>query len=232
MNISYFSKPEVMSQKAADIVFEEVRQNPELLVCAATGSSPTLLYQILAEEKQRNTSLFQKMKIIPLDEWIGLTTSEGSCHAYIESHILNPLEISRERYFGFNANASSMEKECERIQELLKNKGPIDVFILGLGQNGHLGFNEPANELQPHCHIASLAPQSQEHSMISASESKPTLGLTLGMQDILAAKKILLLVSGAGKEVVLKQLESGRISNDCPATWLWKHHNVDCLVVK
>lgn len=232
MKINYFSNAEVMSQKAADIVLEKVRHKPNLVICAATGSSPKLLYQILAEEHQKQEQLFQKAQIMPLDEWIGLPSSEGSCHAYIKRHILIPLQISEARYFDFNAKALSLEIECERMQLVLKNKGPIDLCILGLGKNGHLGFNEPAKELQPHCHVANLSLQSQEHNMIGSTKSKPTKGLTLGMQDILAARKVILVVSGKGKETVTKQLLSGDVTNDCPATWLWKHSNVDCLIVK
>ena len=231
MNVNYFSNAEAMSRSAADIVLEEVRRNPELLLCTATGSSPKKLYQILAEENRQQMSLFQKVRIIPLDEWIGLPTPEGSCHTYIDEHILRPLQIPIEHYFGFNRDAAQLEKECGRIQELLHREGPIDVCILGLGKNGHLGFNEPADVLQPHCHIASLSPQSQEHSMIENTPSKPTKGLTLGMQDILAAKKIILVVSGEGKEKATQRLLSGDISNDCPASWLSKHDNVDCLIV-
>lgn len=228
MNISYFSDTELMSQQAAEIVLEQVRQNPESLLCTATGSSPKCLYQILAQ----HTKLFEKTRIIPLDEWIGLPTPEGSCHTYIEEYVLNPLQIPAAHYFGFNVNTTRLENECKRIQELLNQEGPVDLCILGLGKNGHLGFNEPAYVLQAHCHIANLAPQSQEHNMIGSASSKPTKGLTLGMQDILASKKIILLVSGEDKEAATRQLISGTITTDCPATWLWKHDNVDCLILR
>jgi len=231
MNINYFSNAEVMSQKAAKIVLEEARHKPNSLFCTATGSSPTKLYRILAEENKKHIGLFQKIRVIPLDEWIGLSTAEGSCHAYINEHVLTPLNISNERYFGFNSNAESLDKECERIQEILHDEGSIDVCILGLGTNGHLGFNEPAQVLQSHCHIAELAPKSQEHPMIIDEMIKPMKGLTLGMQDIMAAKRIILLVSGEGKEGAVTQLLSGEISNECPVTWLWKHSNVDCLIL-
>lgn len=232
MNINYFSNAETMSEMATAIVLKGVQLKPSSLLCIATGSSPTLLYQNLAKESQKHEQLFQEIRIIPLDEWVGLPTPEGSCHTYINEHVLTPLQISKARYFGFNAAAEQLENECERIQELIIREGPIDICILGIGKNGHLGFNEPANTLQLHCHVANLAPQSQEHSMIETAQAKPTKGLTLGMQDILAAKKIILLVSGSGKEAVTKQLLSGNITNDCPASWLWKHHNVDCLIVK
>jgi galactosamine-6-phosphate isomerase len=231
MNINYFSTTEAMSRQAAELVFEEVRLKPSLLLCTATGSSPKNLYHILAEESQKHASLYKKARVMPLDEWIGLPTAEGSCHAYIKKLVLTPLQIAKEHYFGFNVDAASLERECARIQKQLTLEGPIDVCILGLGKNGHLGFNEPASELQPHCHIANLAPQSQEHGMIVSATAKPTKGLTLGMEDILAAKKIILLVSGDGKEVATWRLLSGDISNNCPATWLWKHDHVDCLIV-
>ncbi len=227
MNINYFSDTETMSQQATKIVLEQVRQDPESLLCTATGNSPKKLYQNLAQ----HAKLFEKTRIIPLDEWIGLPTPEGSCFSYIKEYVLNPLQIPSAHYFGFNADATPLEQECLRIQELLSREGPIDVCILGLGKNGHLGFNEPAEELQAHCHIANLAAQSQEHNMIGSAPTKPTKGLTLGMQDILAAKKILLLVSGEGKELATEQLLSGTITTDCPATWLWKHDNIECLIV-
>ena len=231
MNINYFSNVEAMSSKAAAIVLEEVQRKPNLLLCAATGSSPKLLYQNLAKENQKQKQLFDKTRIIPLDEWIELPSPKGSCHAYIKAHILSPLQISENRYFGFNGAAKRLDDECDRIQELLIREGPIDLCVVGLGKNGHLGFNEPASTLQLYCHVANLAAQSQEHSMIESTSVKPTKGLTLGMQDILNAKRIILLVSGAGKEAVIEQLLSGEITNDCPATWLWKHDHVDCLVV-
>ncbi len=231
MNIEYFSNTKAMSQQAATYVLEEVRLNPELLLCTATGNSPENLYRILAEKSQDHRGLFEKTRIIPLDEWIGLPTAEGSCHSYISEHVLKPLRISKERYFGFNVNTTPLEKECTRIQQLLRKNGPIDVCILGLGKNGHLGFNEPAHILQPYCHIANLTPQSQEHNMIMGIPTKPVKGLTLGMQDILASKKIFLLISGNGKRAAVKQLLSGVATNDCPATWLWKHSNVYCLIV-
>ena len=228
MNIQYFESAEKMGQRATDLVLQEVRQKPDALLCAATGSSPKKLYQNLARHKE----IFEKARIIPLDEWIGLPTPEGSCHTYIKEHVLNPLQIAEERYFGIDANAQHLEKECEHIRKLLNREGPIDVCVLGLGKNGHLGFNEPADELESHCHVANLAPQSQDHSMIGETSVKPTKGLTLGMNDILTSKKIILLISGKGKADATKQLLSETITNDCPATWLWKHNNVDCLILK
>ncbi len=220
-----------MGQEAASIVMDEIMNNPRLLLCAATGSSPLPLYQRLGKEAKKKTTLFQEIRVLPLDEWVGLPSSDGSCDAFLQKHLLTPLEVSEEHYFPFNPLAENLEAECLRIQAILKRQGPLDLCILGLGKNGHLGFNEPAKVLQPHCHIADLTSQSQQHTMILGSSKKPTQGITLGMQNILSSKRILLLVSGNGKEEAKEQLLSGHISPQWPASFLWKHDNVDCLVV-
>lgn len=231
MRIAEFEEINQMGQKAFSIVMDEIEYNPKLLLCAATGNSPLSLYRNLAEEAKKRAAVLNHLRVLPLDEWVGLPSSDGSCHAFLQNHILRPLKVTQERYFRFNAAAENLKEECLRIHALVKEQGPIDLCILGLGKNGHLGFNEPADELQPHCHIADLAVQSQQHSMILDSSIKPTQGITLGIQDILSSKRILLLVSGSGKEAAKKKLLSGEITSQCPASLLWKHDNVDCLVV-
>lgn len=231
MRIIEFDNNEDMGLTAASIVKNELIIKPDALLCAATGSSPLPLYQQLVIVAEKDSTLFQNFRLIPLDEWIGLPTPEGSCDSYLREHLVAPLQISKERYFSFSPNTADLNQECLRIQRLLKTGGPIDMCILGLGKNGHLGFNEPADVLQPHCHIADLTAQSQQHNMILNSSEKPTQGLTLGIQDILSSKRILMLVSGDGKEEAKEQFFSGQVSSQCPASFLWKHDNVDCLVV-
>lgn len=231
MNIIDFTNITEMGEYAASLVITAATRNPKLLLCAATGSSPLPLYNRLAREAQKNSQLFREMRVIPLDEWVGLPAEDGSCHAYLKKHLLTPLQISKDRYYGFNPAAENLEEECGRIQNVLESQGPIDICILGLGRNGHLGFNEPADVLHPHCHIMELAAQTQQHKMVADISSKPTKGLTLGMQDILSSKRIVLLVSGKGKEEAKKKLHLAEISSQCPATFLWLHKKVDCLLV-
>ena len=231
MNISYFTNTTEMAKNAASIVIAEATRNPKLLLCTASGSSPLPLYERLAMKAQENTKLFRETRVIPLDEWVGLPTEEGSCHAYLKKHILTPLQISKDRYYGFDPAAENFEEECGRIKNILEHQGPVDICILGLGKNGHLGFNEPADVLHPHCHIMNLAPHTQQHIMIADIPFKPTKGLTLGMNDILSSKKIVLLVSGKEKEEAKQKLRSAEISTQSPATFLWLHENVECLIV-
>jgi len=231
MNIRKCADINEMGKKAGSMVITELKHNPKLLVCPATGSSPVSLYASLANEASKNMTLFQEMRVIPLDEWVGLPDATGSCDSFIKEHITTPLHVSKDRYFPFNTAAENLKEECERMQYILKKQGPIDLCILGLGQNGHLGFNEPANKTTPYCHIAQLATSSQQHDMVANSQTKPTMGLTLGMQDILLSKRIILLISGKGKKEAKEKLFSKEISPKCPASFLWNHKSVECFLV-
>ena len=231
MRIREFNGTGNMAIEAASIVKDELQRKPEMLFCAATGQSPLPLYKQLAIEHENNNTLFQQFRLIPLDEWIGLPTYEGSCHAYLKKHVLDPLKITEDRYLKFNPRVDDLELECQRIQGFLKQHGPIDLCVLGLGKNGHLGLNEPTPVLREHCHVADLAAQSRGHNMLDVASDKPTQGLTLGMKDILSSNRILFIISGDGKEVAKKAFFSKKIDPQCPATYLWQHSNVDCLVV-
>ncbi len=231
MRIVQCAKQEELGVTAASLFMEELHKHPDLLLCAATGSSPRPLYNRLAKIATQNNSLFHLLRLIPLDEWIGLPNHEGSCDEYLQHHLIEPLKIDQGRYLKFNPDSKDLNHECLRIHQLLKEEGPIDLCILGMGKNGHLGFNEPAVKLQPHCHIASLSTESQQHGMIRTTMQKPSQGLTLGMKDILSSRRIILLISGDGKEEAKQQFFSRTISPKCPASMLWQHDNVDCLVL-
>ena len=116
--------------------------------------------------------------------------------------------------------------KCARIADWLDQNGPIDISVLGLGINGHLGFTEPAEYLQPFAHVAQLSQASLAHAMLAKSNVRPTYGLTLGMADLIQSRRILLLVSGPTKRDPLQRLLSGRISTEFPASMLQLHPNV------
>ncbi|MCX2739775.1 galactosamine-6-phosphate isomerase [Pontibacter anaerobius] len=232
MNIQHFKDYEAMSLAAAEMVYTSVQAKPDLLLCAATGNSPTGLYLQLQKCNSERSEDFSKMRVLKLDEWGGLSSEHpATCEHYLQQHLIQPLSISSSRYFGFNADTKNPEQECKRVQTELDANGPIDICILGIGVNGHLGLNEPAEQLTEHCHVAQLADTTLNHTMVAGLEAKPKYGMTLGMQAILASRHIILLISGAGKEKATQQLLSGEITNAYPATHLWKHPKVDCLVV-
>lgn len=220
-----------LSQRASEIIIDQVKADKKLLLCAATGGSPTGTYQSLAGEYKANPKLFDELRIIKLDEWGGIPLNQaGTCESYLQKYLLQPLQIPESRYIGFNSNATDPLKECETIQNKLSQEGPIDLCILGLGMNGHLALNEPGDFLRPHCHISELTASSLMHPMAIGMEIKPTYGLTLGMADIFYSKTILLIVSGSQKKAIVKTFLSGKITNQLPASFLWLHPNVICLI--
>jgi len=233
MKIDILNTYEELSRKAKDIIIQEIEKNKNLLLCTATGGSPTKTYDLLGKEYQRQPERFAELRILKLDEWGGIPMdNEGTCESYLQVHIIQSLHISGSRYIGFNSNPADPLQECMNIQERLDQEGPIDLCILGLGMNGHLAFNEPADFLQPNCHIAELSVMSLSHKMASEMQIKPTYGLTLGMADILRSKMILILINGHQKRAIVSQFLSKKITSSVPASFLWLHPNVICLIEK
>ncbi len=231
MKIQYCSDYDALSQMSCDSIVSDLRKRPRQMICMSTGNSPTGTYKKLAKVFNDHPKLFNELIITKLDEWGGIDSTEpSSCESYIQEKIVQPLAIPQNRYISFKSNPVSPKKECDRIQIEIQKKGPIDICILGLGQNGHIGFNEPSNTLTPYCHVAELTADSLNHQMINALNKKPTYGLTLGMADILKSKKIILLLTGAKKKEVIKKLLSKQITTNLPASFLWLHNQVECYI--
>jgi galactosamine-6-phosphate isomerase len=233
MNIDIVDSYKELSQKARDIIISEINKKKNILLCAATGGTPTGTYELLSEEYRGKPELFDQLRIIKLDEWGAMPMNHpATCEHYLQSHLIRTLHISASRYISFESNPTDPKKECERIQEKLDQEGPIDLCILGLGMNGHLAFIEPADYLQPYCHIARLSVESLKHQMVSEMQVKPAYGLTLGMADIMHSKRVLLLVNGIQKRTILSSFLSKRVSTSLPASFLWLHPEVNCLIEK
>lgn len=221
---------EEMSLRAAKYLHLRVLDKPDLLLCAATGGTPTRTYELLAQSFENHPRQASRLRVIKLDEWGGLPAGDdATCEAYLRRHLLRPLGVTPDRYIGFRADAPDPAAECDAVASALDEQGPVDVAVLGLGVNGHLGFNEPAAALEAHPHVATLSRASLEHPMVRDLKDPPTHGLTLGMGDILHARSVLLLVNGAHKRDALRRLITGPISTDFPASMLWLHADVTCL---
>jgi galactosamine-6-phosphate isomerase len=229
MKITYLENYDSLSQFAAKLVIDEVQHKKDLLFCAATGNSPTGMYAELA----KNKSLFDRMRIVKMDEWGIIPLSHpDSCESYIKKHVLEPLDIPAEMYVGFDTAPESVSVECTRMQNFISDQGPFDICILGLGKNGHIAFNEPADFLQPDFHKSVLAPSTIQHDPALSQGPEPAYGLCVGMKDILETRKIIFLITGKGKQDAIKQILDKKISTQCPASFLWMHPNVECLIDK
>lgn len=225
-----FETYERMSHVAADVVVEAARHERDMLWCAAAGSTPIRTYELLALRHRADREPLRHVRVLKLDEWGGLSRDDpATCEQYLQRRILQPLDVQDDRYVGFNGNPEDPEIECQRIRQWVAQHGPIDLCLLGLGENGHIGFNEPNQALVPFSHVADLSAYSRQHSMLEAARQQPGYGFTLGMAEILQARQILLLVSGAHKREALERLTRRSVSAQFPASLLWLHPRVRCL---
>jgi galactosamine-6-phosphate isomerase len=233
MKIHYCTDYSAMSLLGAKLVHREIEVTPDLLFCAASGNSPAGLYELMARKHQNSHGFFDWMKVIKLDEWVGLDsestfTSENDIH----EKLLDRLGIEDDRYISFDVEADDPIFECKRIQKELDESDGIDICILGIGINGHIALNEPAEFLQPNCHVAKLHPVTLGSGMIEKVGVPLTHGMTLGIGNIMASKMVILFITGKGKKPALDLLLEGKIRTDLPASLLWLHTNAHVIVDK
>lgn len=221
-----------MSLEAGKIIVDKIRSNPSLTLGLATGSTPKGVYDYLIQDHQANGTTYKQVKSVNLDEYIGLPAKDSnSYHYFMRQNLFNHLDINENHTHIPNGAVSDLEDECLRYEKLIKELGGIDLQILGIGQNGHIGFNEPGTSFTSRTHIVTLAQNTREANsrFFNTIEEVPTHALTMGIATILESKEILLLVSGEGKAEALLKFMNGEISEDFPASALNYHHNVTVI---
>lgn len=212
---------DAVCRMAADMVLEAVRKKPDSVICVATGASPLGLYAALAP----HSADLAQVRILKLDEWGGLAMDDpATCEVYIRQQILAPWGLSSDHLTGFRGDAADPEAECARIRAEVERLGGIDLCILGMGADGHIGLNYPAATLPAETHITDAS--TLKHAMLDAALGKPTHGFTLGMAEVLRAPTIVLLVNGAAKAHAVQRLMRGEIATEFPASLLWLHDDV------
>ncbi len=229
MRIEYFNDYHSMSMAGAALIISELKRKKDIFLCTATGNSPKGIYRELVRINKNPNRLFSQVRILKLDEWLGLeTNSEGTCERYLKEHLLLPLNIPGDRFVTFGKEEAST-LSFERITSILY-KSPVDICILGMGKNGHLGFNEPGSGPDSTIRKVKLDSQSQKYILINGVKRRLDTGITLGIREILMAKKIILLITGSGKTAAKEKFLEAKINSHWPVTYLWKHNNVVCLI--
>jgi galactosamine-6-phosphate isomerase len=227
MNLFAYETYESMSARAAESVIEIIRSNKNAVICPASGDSPAGLYKKLVaviDEKDLNVS---NLYFVGLDEWLGMNgDDEGSCRYHLNNQLFNPLHIKEKNIAFFDGRAQDLQDECRRIDESIKSHNGIDVAIVGLGMNGHVGMNEPGTPASLYAHVAEIHPTTQLVGQKYFKEKKEISGgLTLGIANLMEAKNVMLIVSGNKKAEILKQVLELDISEERPASLLRNHPN-------
>lgn len=221
---------ETASRNAATMVADQISAKPESLICAASGNTPKRMYELLTEMASHGRFPTDRLSVVKLDEWLGIPLEDPhTCDAFLHRHLLAPLSIPEDRYVRFESQPADAQSECKRVADEISLRGGIDVVILGVGVNGHIGLNEPADLLQPKCHVAELAPATRGHSMLEGLPDQVQRGITLGVGDILAARKILLLAFGDHKADPMRQVLGGQVSTRFPVSFVNLHADVTCI---
>jgi glucosamine-6-phosphate deaminase len=221
-----------MSLEAGKIIVEKIRSNPSLTLGLATGSSPKGVYDYLIQDHEANGTTYREVKSVNLDEYIGLPAKNpNSYHYFMNQALFNHLDISENNTHIPNGAARELDHECLRYEQLIKELGGIDLQLLGIGQNGHIGFNEPGTPFTSRTHIVTLAENTREANsrFFNSIDEVPTHAITMGIASILESKEILLLVSGERKAEALYKFVNGEISEEFPASALKYHENVTVI---
>jgi glucosamine-6-phosphate isomerase len=214
-----------LSQQAAEDVVQLTATKEAPVVCTASGDTPAGLYQALFDKVKNKEASVADWYFLSLDEWVGMNgNDQGSCRFHLDNQLLNPLKIATDKIIFFDGRANDLQEECTRIENFIRSSGPIEVSILGLGMNGHIGMNEPGTSAGSRTHVSQLDEITQKVGQkYFRTAQELTAGITLGLGTLLASKHIFLLISGAHKAAIVKQVLEGEISENVPGTLLRNH---------
>ena len=232
MEIIKVNNYEEMSKTAADYISRKVRQFPEVTLGLATGSTPVGTYKRLIEDHRDNGTSYKKVTTFNLDEYIGLSGENPQSYRYfMNTQLFNHLDIHKENTFVPSGTAEDLDAECRSYENKLKNHGGIDIQILGIGNNGHIGFNEPGTSFSSKTHIVDLAQSTIEANARFFNHIKevPTRAITMGISTIMQSREILLLASGEAKAGAIQQLLGNGVNEHFPASILRNHPNVKII---
>ncbi len=232
MNIIVCKDYNELSAKAAEIVAEQIKSKPDSILGLATGSTPLGLYDNLAKMCASGEINFEKISSFNLDEYYPLSPeNEQSYRYFMNKNLFSRVNIKLENTFVPNGEAEDPAKECIEYDKKMLAYGGIDLQILGIGQNGHIGFNEPDSALVPGTHLTSLTQSTVDANsrFFDRIEDVPTRALTMGMGSIMRARKIIILANGASKREVITNLLAGKITTQIPASMLLTHPDVTLI---
>ncbi len=227
MKLNVSNTYEEMSGEAVKDLLEILKPINSPVLCTASGDSPKGMYkELIKQVKEKNIDISQ-WKFLSLDEWEGMNgNDEGSCRFHLNNDLFGPLNVSESKITFFDGRASDPEAECERIEKYIAGNGGIDVAIVGLGMNGHVGMNEPGTPADSRTHVAEIDSTTQAVGQkYFKEERKLTHGLTLGLRTLLETKNIMLLVSGSKKAGAVQKILEEDISEQLPASILRHHKN-------
>mgnify|MGYP005778320433 FL=1 len=218
-----------MSRTAANILSAQVILKPDSVLGLATGSSPIGIYQQLIAWYRKGDLDFRSVKTVNLDEYVGLSPDHPQSYRYfMQSNFFDHINIPPENTNVPNGLAQDTDAECRRYNQVIHSLGGIDIQLVGMGHNGHIGFNEPGQAFELETHVVDLTANTIDANarFFSSRDQVPRQALTMGIKTIMQAQRILMVVSGADKADIVKQAFTGPVVPQVPASILQMHPNV------
>ena len=218
---------EEMSARTADMIVSSIRKNPQALLCLAAGDTPRVAYTLVAERVAEEKIDLSRCKFVSLDEWVGIgADNPGSCRYFLRTTLFNPLGLSDNQLHLFNSLAPDLDKECRDMDGFIQTNNGIDLIVVGIGRNGHIGFNEPGVATNLHSHVVELDNTTKTVGQKYFNETTAlTQGITLGLKHLLEAKQAILIANGKVKAEVIAQSVEGPVDISMPASIMQQHSN-------
>lgn len=233
MRIVIAKNYEDLSRKAAHAIAGQLIMRPDTVLGLATGATPLRCYELLSEMAQKEIVSFRQCTTFNLDEYYGLSAESPQSYAwFMKRHLFDRVDILLENTHIPNGLAENIAEECQAYEDSIRQAGGIDLQLLGIGRNGHIGFNEPDVSFEAFTHLVRLDQDTinANAKFFSTPEEVPKTAISMGIKTILQARGILLLASGAEKAETVFQMVRGKISPDVPASVLQIHPNATVLV--
>ncbi len=232
MKIYRVKNYEAMSRQAANFISAQITLKPDTVLGLATGSTPIGTYKQLIEKTKAGDLDFAKVRTVNLDEYCGLDGShEQSYRYFMNSNLFNHINIDLANTNVPNGLAADLQSECERYDKLIESFGGIDLQLLGIGHNGHIGFNEPSDAFVKETNVVDLRQSTIDANsrFFASADEVPKKAITMGMKSIMAARRILLVVSGEDKRDILDRALNGPVTPQVPASVLQLHTDVTVI---
>ena len=225
MKVQIYKDYASLSLFAAEEIIRLIKEKPATVICLASGDSPKLTCELFTKKAKEENLDTSKFFFIGLDEWVGLAPdTAGSCHNDFKKRIFEPLDLSSLQYHLFNGLSDNLENECAAMDKIIYEKGGIDLMIVGIGMNGHIGFNEPGTAFDNLSHVINLDEITKSVGQKYFNNPvKLSKGITIGFGHLLNAKKVFLMASGLRKAEVIKKTIEGLVTESFPASIMQKH---------
>ena len=218
-----------VSKEAFNVMKEVVTAKPEAVLGLATGSSPIGLYENMIKDHKENGTSYAKCQSFNLDEYVGIDRNHSQSYwTFMHENLFHGIDLPEDK---IHVPYGSTKEDCEAYEKAMENVS-VDVQVLGIGGNGHIGFNEPGTPFTEETHIVELTEKTRSDNarFFEDINKVPTHAITMGIATIMKAKKILLVASGANKADAVAAMVNGPVSEDCPASVLQNHNDVVVIV--